>query len=53
MIKFIAPIREKALLLQQDSAYLQKVMEAGAQKARESARETLRLVKEAMGLNYY
>ena len=53
MIKFIAPIREKALLLQQDSAYLQKVMEAGAQKARERARETLRLVKEAMGLNYY
>ncbi|NDF97804.1 MAG: tryptophan--tRNA ligase [Chitinophagia bacterium] len=53
MIKFIAPIREKALLLQQDTAYLQKVMEKGAQRARESAGETLRLVKEAMGLNYY
>ncbi len=53
MIRFIAPIREKALSLQQDSNYLQKVMQTGAQKARESASQTLRLVKEAMGLNYY
>lgn len=53
MIRFIAPIREKALSLQQDRDYLQKVMQTGAQKARESASQTLRLVKEAMGLNYY
>ena len=53
MIKFIAPIREKALSIQQDSAYLQKVMQFGAQRARESATQTLQLVKEAMGLNYY
>ncbi|MFM8591487.1 MAG: tryptophan--tRNA ligase [Sphingomonadales bacterium] len=53
MINFIAPIRERAHSLRQDSAYLQKVMQTGAQKARESAAQTLRLVKEAMGLNYY
>jgi tryptophanyl-tRNA synthetase len=53
MIRFIAPIREKALAIQQDSAYLQKVMRSGAQKARESASQTLQLVKEAMGLTYY
>jgi len=53
MINFIAPIRERAHSLRQDSAYLQKVMQTGAQKARESATQTLRLVKEAMGLNYY
>ncbi|MFM7646308.1 MAG: tryptophan--tRNA ligase [Sphingomonadales bacterium] len=53
MIRFIAPIREKALSIQQDSAYLQQVMQTGAQKARESASQTLSMVKEAMGLNYY
>jgi tryptophanyl-tRNA synthetase len=53
MIRFIAPIREKALSIQQDSAYLQKVMRFGAEKARASASHTLGLVKEAMGLNYY
>jgi tryptophanyl-tRNA synthetase len=53
MIRFIAPIREKALSIQQDSAYLQQVMRNGAQKARESASQTLQLVKEAMGLMYY
>jgi tryptophanyl-tRNA synthetase len=53
MIRFVAPIREKALSLQQDKEYLQKVMRQGAEKARESAVHTLRLVKESMGLNYY
>jgi tryptophanyl-tRNA synthetase len=53
MIRFIGPIREKAHSIQQDSDYLQKVMRNGAQKARESASQTLQLVKEAMGLTYY
>jgi tryptophanyl-tRNA synthetase len=53
MIRFIAPIREKALSLQQDKDHLQRVMRQGAEKARESAARTLQLVKESMGLNYY
>lgn len=53
MIRFIAPVREKAAALQHDLPYLQRVMEQGAQKARDNARETMRLVREAMGLNYY
>jgi len=53
MIRFIAPIREKALSLQQDKDRLQRVMRQGAEKARESAARTLQLVKDSMGLNYY
>lgn len=53
LIAFIAPIREKAESIQKDDAYLRRVMEQGAEKARASARVTLELAKEAIGLNYY
>lgn len=53
MIRFIAPIREKAAAIQSDEAYLRKVMEMGAEKARASASATMTLVREAVGLNYY
>ncbi len=53
MVKFIAPIREKATAIRGDEKYLREVMESGAAKARASAQATLSLVKQAMGLNYY
>jgi tryptophanyl-tRNA synthetase len=53
MARFVAPIREKATAIQNDEAYLQKVMEQGAEKARASAAATMKLVREAMGLNYF
>lgn len=53
MVKYIAPIRERAHAIREDIPYLKKVMETGAAKARKSAAETLRLVKDAMGLQYY
>ncbi|MBL7733043.1 MAG: tryptophan--tRNA ligase [Chitinophagaceae bacterium] len=53
MVKFIAPIREKAAAIRNNPAYLKEVMEKGAEKARQSAQATMKLVKEAMGLNYY
>jgi tryptophanyl-tRNA synthetase len=53
MVNFIRPIREKAEALRNDHQYLNRVMTEGAEKARESAQETMRLVKSAMGLNYY
>jgi len=53
MVAFIAPIREKAEAIRQDEPYLRRVMEQGADKARASARETLKLAREAIGLNYY
>ncbi|MBS1664701.1 MAG: tryptophan--tRNA ligase [Bacteroidetes bacterium] len=53
MIAFITPIREKAEAIRNDEAYLRKVMDMGAEKARASAKVTLELAKEAIGLNYY
>ena len=53
MVKFIAPIREKAESIQNDDAYLRRVMEQGAEKARASAGQTILLAKEAIGLKYY
>ncbi|MCX6315746.1 MAG: tryptophan--tRNA ligase [Bacteroidetes bacterium] len=53
MVKFISPIREKAEVIQHDQAYLKQIMEMGAEKARKSARETMQIVREVMGLNYF
>jgi tryptophanyl-tRNA synthetase len=53
MVGFIAPIRGKAESILNDAAYLRRVMEQGAAKARASAEITLRLTKEAIGLNYF
>ena len=51
MIAFIAPIREKAVELQQDDAYLTALKQAGAAKARHNASKTLQAVRKAIGLN--
>ncbi|MDB5223418.1 MAG: trpS [Chitinophagaceae bacterium] len=53
MVKFISPIREKVNSILQDEKYLQKVMEQGAEKAVKSAEATIKLVREAIGLNYF
>ncbi|WP_276485172.1 tryptophan--tRNA ligase [Paraflavitalea pollutisoli] len=53
MVKFIAPIREKAEAIRNDETYLKAVMEKGADKARASAKATMAEVRQAMGLNYY
>ncbi|WP_243751775.1 tryptophan--tRNA ligase [Niastella caeni] len=53
MVQFIAPIRDKAEAIQQDTGYLKKVMIQGAEKARASAQATMKVVREAVGLNYY
>ena len=53
MVKFISPIREKVNAILRDENYLRQVMEQGAAKARKSAKATIELVREAMGLNYF
>jgi tryptophanyl-tRNA synthetase len=53
MIRFIAPIREKANAIRNDEKYLREVMEKGAEKARKSASATIDLVREAIGLKYF
>ena len=53
MVRFITPIREKAETIRNDSTYLKEVMEKGAEKARKSAKATMELVREVIGLNYF
>lgn len=53
MVHFIAPVREKADAIRNNAAYLKEVMEKGAEKARKSARVTMELVREAIGLKYF
>lgn len=53
IIRFVAPVRERSEAIRNDAAYLQEVMEKGAEKARKSAQATIQLVREAMGLKYF
>jgi tryptophanyl-tRNA synthetase len=53
MIRLVAPIREKSKLIFDDKDYLKQIMANGAAKARESAKLTLDLVRNAMGLDYF
>ena len=53
MVAFISPIREKAENIRNDENYLRGVMEKGAAKARASAKATMELVRQAIGLNYF
>lgn len=53
MIKFISPIREKIKSILDDEKWLRQVMELGAVRARASAKTTLQLVKQAMGIDYF
>jgi tryptophanyl-tRNA synthetase len=52
MVRFITPIRERATEIRKDEAYLKKVMKEGAEKARESAAETIKQARELIGLDY-
>jgi tryptophanyl-tRNA synthetase len=53
IIKVTTPIRERINDIKNDSAYLHKVTTEGAEKARESARKTLKEVREIMGFKPY
>ncbi|HVI47418.1 MAG TPA: tryptophan--tRNA ligase [Chitinophaga sp.] len=53
MVKFVAPIRDKAAELQRDTTYIEKIMKTGAEKARANAAQTLQQARKLIGLNYY
>ena len=53
MVAFISPIREKVESLYNDDARLGEIMDEGAEKARASAKQTIELVRQAIGLNYF
>jgi len=52
MVNFIAPIRNKVDDILNNKKYLKSIMDMGAEKARASAKATMQLVREAIGLNY-
>jgi tryptophanyl-tRNA synthetase len=52
-VRFIAPIREKTMAIQEDKAYLHKIMKMGKEKARESSVKTLEEARKMMGINFY
>lgn len=53
ILKVTLPIRQRILEINSDSAYLQKVVRLGAEKARESAAKTLREVREIIGFKSF
>ena len=53
MVAFVSPIREKAKAIYQDEDYLKKILKQGMERSRESAQETIKAVREKIGLNYF
>ncbi len=53
IIKVTSPIRERIIDIQNDDAYLHKVVTQGAEQARENAGKTLREVREIMGFKSF
>jgi len=53
MVKFTSPFLEKIKALSADNDYLRKVARQGAEKARESASQTLQEVREIIGFKTF
>ena len=53
MVRFVAPIREKAAALQADESTIQRILREGAEKARVSAAATLAEARKLVGIRYY
>lgn len=53
IIDYLAPIREKRKYYEQHPEIVDKILKEGTAKARKTAQETMKKVKEAMQLNYF
>ena len=53
LIKFITPIREKTNALLAEESVLKSIIKQGTEKARNSASETLQIVRKKIGMKYY
>lgn len=53
IIKVVAPIRERIEDIRNDEKYLHEVVESGAERARRSAQQTLKEVREIMGIRRF
>lgn len=52
IIKELIPMRERAAPLEEDPTLVRNILADGCEKARDLAEDTMRDVREAMGLNY-
>jgi tryptophanyl-tRNA synthetase len=52
MLRELEPIRERALALQEDPTAVRNVIADGCERARKLAQDTMRDVRDAMGLSY-
>ncbi|MCX7896322.1 MAG: tryptophan--tRNA ligase [Rhodocyclaceae bacterium] len=52
VLRDLAPIRERARLYEEDPQLVRNIVADGCEKARKLAQETMRDVREAMGLDY-
>ena len=50
---FLDPIRQRRKEFESQPELVNDILKKGSERAREEAQETLKLVKEAMGLNYF
>ncbi len=53
IINFTTPIRERILSIENDSEYLRRVTQEGAEKSRESAIKTIKTVREIVGFKKF
>lgn len=53
IINFASPIRERILSIENDSEYLRRVTQDGAEKARESAIRTINAVRDMVGFKKF
>ena len=51
--RFLEPIRERRAELERNPHIVEEVIAAGSDRTRQEAAETLRIMKDAMGLGYY
>jgi len=53
LFHFIGPFVNNLEVILQDKEGVKQIMQKGAEKANKSAGETMKLVREAIGLNYF
>mgnify|MGYP005756017151 FL=1 len=53
IIDYLAPIQEKRKYYEEHPEIVDKILKEGTEKARKTAKETMRKVKKAMQLNYF
>lgn len=51
--RFLEPVRQRRAVFEANPRVVEEILAAGSERARAEAGETLRMIKDAMGLGYY